>query len=294
MTSKKKNRSITADPGSNHDGEPETLDSKHLLQSVIDASLTGISYLDPIYNDSHEIIDFECVSANNKGIEYASCNEMVGKIYSELFPGITATETFKNYVKAFEENAIQDFEVHNKNEKSDTWFRITAVKVGNGVVVSSEDITARKRAEKELVAQHNILKQAEELAQAGSWEYNIDTKDFLWSDGMYQLFKIKKNTPVVPAVYLQYAIDEDLPIAQKIVDAIEKNFQPFEEILRIRSNGTIKTLKIKAAPLKNENGEIEKTLGVDMDITSTKRSEEKIIELNKSLSSMNKELSSLK
>ena len=62
-----------------------------------------------------------------------------------------------------------------------------AVKVRDGIAVSSEDITARKRAEKELAAQHNILKQAEELAQAGSWEYNIKTKEFSWSDGMYQL-----------------------------------------------------------------------------------------------------------
>ena len=273
MTSKKKNTSRSANPGLNHDKEHEILDSKHLLQSVIDASLTGIGYLKPIYNDSQGIVDFECVFANNKGIEYAGCNDLVGKKYSELFPGITETETFSNYIKAFEENAIQDFEVHNKNGKSDTWFRITAVKVGNGIVVSSEDITARKRAEKELDAQHNILKQAEELAQAGSWEYNIDTKYFLWSDGMYQLFRMKKNTRVVPTVYFKYATDEDLLVAQKIVDAIEKNFQPFEETLRINFNGTTKALKIKAAPLKNEKGEIEKMLGVDVDITAAQQSE---------------------
>ena len=293
MVSKKTNRPKNANPGADHNGEPDAIDSKHLLQSVIDASLTDISYLRPIHRDSQGIIDFECVFANNKGIEYAGCNEMVGKRYGELFPGIKGTETFRNYIKAFEENSVQDFEIYNKNGSSDNWFRITAVKVGNGIVVSSEDITARKRAEKELVAQHNILKQAEELAQAGSWEYNIDTKDFLWSDGMYQLFKMKKNMPVVPAVYLKYAIEEDVPIAQKIVDAIEKTFQPLEETLRININGTVKTLKIKAAPLKNENGEIEKTLGVDMDITSAQRSEEKIMELNRSLTVMNKELSTL-
>ncbi len=291
MTSRKKNRSLPANP--EHDGEQETVDGKHLLQSVIDASLTGISYLKPIHNGSKEVVDFLCVFANKKAIEFAGGVEVSGKQYCDLFPGIAETAVVKHYIKAFEENALQDFEIHYTLEKFNNWFRVIAVKVGDGIVVSWEDISPQKKAEKELVAQHDLLKQAEELAQAGSWEYNIETKDFSWSDGMYQLFEMKKNTPVVPAVYLKYAIEEDLHIAQKIVDAIEKTFHPIEETLRIKPNGIIKTLKIRAAPLKNETGEIERSLGVDMDITSTQRSEEKILELNRSLSSMNKELNSL-
>ena len=291
--SKKSNKPKAVNPYQDHDSEHEIIESIAFLISVIDASLTGIGYLKPIRNHAQKIIDFECVFANNKEMEFFGCNDMVGKKYSELFPGISETEIFKKYIKALEENTIQDFEIHSKKEKSDNWFRITAVSVGDGIAVSSENITARKKAEKELAAQHNLLIQAEELAQAGSWEYDISTKQFSWSDGMYQLFNMKKNTPVVPAIYLKYSTAEDLAVAQKIVDAIEKDFQPLEETLRIKSNGAIKTLKIKAASLKNENGEIEKMLGVDMDITSTQQSEEKIMELNSSLSLMNQELSSL-
>jgi hypothetical protein len=70
----------------------------------------------------------------------------------------------------------------------------------------------------------------------------------------------------------------------------KERFHPFEETLQISFNGTVKTLKIKAAPLKNDKGETEKMLGVDVDITAAQRSEEKIMELNSSLSAMNKEL----
>jgi len=291
--SKKSNNPKVANPGPDHDRDHEMIESIAFLLSVIDASLTGIGYLKPIRNDSQTIIDFECVFANKKEMEFSGCTDMVGKKYSEIFPGVTETEIFRNYIRALEENIVQDFEVHTKNEKSDHWFRITAVRVGNGIAVSSEDITARKKIERELAAQHNILKQTEELAQAGSWEYDINTKQFSWSDGMYQLFNMKKNTPVVPPVYLKYSTEEELPVAKKIVDAIERNFHPLEETLHIKFNGSIKTLKIKAAQLKNEQGEIEKMLGVDMDITSVQRAEEKIMELNRSLSLMNQELSSL-
>ena len=290
MAVNKKKGSI---PDQGHAYEHQITGSNNLLQSVINASLTGIAYLKPTRNGAEQIIDFECVFANNKGMLDAGCNDMVGKKYSELFPGTTEKEIFRKYIKALEDNSVEDFELHDKNGRSDIWFRVTAVKLGDGIVVSSEDITARKRAEKELVAQHNILKQAEELAEAGSWEYDINTQQFLWSDGMYRLFQMKKNTPVEPSVYLKYSIQKDLSIAQKIVDYIEKNFQPFEETLRINFNGTIKTLKIKAATLKNEDEQIEKVLGVDVDITATKQAEEKIMELNKSLSVINNELRSL-
>ena len=70
------------------------------------------------------------------------------------------------------------------------------------IVVVVQDITAQKKSEEEIAKQHNILKQAEELAKAGSWEYNINAKEFLWSDGMYALFKMKKGEQVRPAIYL--------------------------------------------------------------------------------------------
>lgn len=286
MTLRRKNKSNNA----NHDNEEKTIESNELLQSVIDASLTGIGYLKPIRNDSNKIVDFLCVFANKKAIEYAGGIEMSGKQYCEVFPGINETEVFRYYIKAYEENVSQDFETYYNIGKFNNWFRITAIKVGNGIVISFEDITRQKIAEKELAAQHNLLKQAEELAQAGSWEYDINTNGFFWSDGMYRLFNMKKGKHVVPSIYLDYTTEQDVPIAQKIVNAIEKNFHPFEETLRIKSNGTIKTLKIKAAPLKNDKRQIEKMLGVDVDITVLKQSEERIMNLNKELSSLNAEL----
>src|SRR5262245_34111518 len=86
----------------------------------------------------------------------------------------------------------------------------------------------KKNGKKEIKKQNSILKQAEELAKAGSWEYNIHTQEFTWSDGMYKLFEIKKGSPVTPSVYLDHVIEKDRHEAQKLVDDIQKNFQPLE------------------------------------------------------------------
>ena len=108
MAVKKKKGSI---PDEREAHGHEITGGNNLLQTVINASLTGIAYLKPTRNGAREIIDFECVFANNKGMLNAGCNDMVGKKYSELFPGVTEKEIFRKYIKALEDNTVQDFEL---------------------------------------------------------------------------------------------------------------------------------------------------------------------------------------
>src|SRR6476660_4954025 len=114
----------------------------------------------------------------------------------------------------------------------------------------ARDITEQLAAEEELKKQNSILKEAEELAQMGSWEYNIHTKGFIWCEGMYELFNLEKNTPVTPSIYLELAKEDDQDIAQKIVSDIENSTGPFEQALHIKSNGKIKIFKIKATVIR--------------------------------------------
>jgi signal transduction histidine kinase len=145
----------------------------------------------------------------------------------------------------------------------------------------------------DLVKQHNLLRQAEDLAQAGSWEYNVITKDFLWSDGMYELFGVKKGALINPDIYLDLAIPEDRQIAQRIVDQVRMHHSPFEETIRVKPNDTIRMIKVKGTPFKNDKGEAERVLGVDMNITKAAQSQQKIMDLNQALFTANRELNSV-
>ena len=199
------------------------------------------------------------------------------------------------------DNEIKTVEYRVKNNL-DEWIWLSARgKVfdrdenGNviSIVVVVQNINAQKKVEAEIAKHHNILKQAEELTKTGSWEYNIKTEEFLWSDGMYALFNIKKGKQVKPAIFLDHAAEIERGIAKKIVNAIERYYQPFEETMYLIIDGAVKAIKIKATPLKNNKGEPEKMLGVNMDITASLESAQKIMGLNESLLTMNKELNSL-
>src|SRR5689334_13198722 len=218
------------------------------------------------------------------GIEQVN---MVGKELTTILPQMEGTDFNNTLLRAQAEkvNIGQDV----VDPITGHWLHLSVSPYADGLIVIFYDI----QNEKAILKQSNILKQSEELAQTGSWEYDVKTKEFIWSDGMYQLFNLEKGSTLTPSIYFEQAIGEDKGVAQKIITALDEKFEAFEETLRIQSNGDVRTIKAKGTPLKNHRGEIEKMLGVDMDITIARRYDKKITELNFSLSAMNRELNVL-
>ena len=136
-----------------------------------------------------------------------------------------------------------------------------------------QDITERKKAETELKKNLTLLKQSEQVAGIGSWEYDIATSAFLWSEGMYRMFNLEPNVPVQPAIYLSLSVPEDRPKAQRIVDCLTKHPDTFEEVLQVRANDQAKTIKCKGTVICNGEGQPLKLLGIDMDITEMVKAE---------------------
>jgi signal transduction histidine kinase len=248
-----------------------------------------------------ELDDFFVISRiNAHAIKYWGLQESnpVGEKLVAVFPQFEESPFYKILQTAHDEkiNVAQDV----VDPITGRWLHVSVSPYAEGLIAIFYDIQNEKESQKkilerteELRKQHDILNQAEELANAGSWEYNINTKEFIWSDGMFRLFGMKKGTKVKPAVYLDHAVEKDLPVAKKIVDAIEVSFEPLVAVIDIISDGSVRVLKVKSEPFRNENGEIEKVLGVDMDITDIQHSEQKIVELNRSLYAANKDLNVL-
>ena len=67
------------------------------------------------------------------------------------------------------------------------WFNISAVRLEDGLVVTFADITDQKlqlllTEEREL-----LLKEAEHVANMGSWKWTIKNDHLVWSDGLYKI-----------------------------------------------------------------------------------------------------------
>ncbi len=146
-------------------------------------------------------------------------------------------------------------------------------------LVTAIDITERKQAEKALLKQNQILKEAEAQAGMGNWEYDLATGAFSWSEGMYHLFGLQPGTKVTPDIYLDYVLEEDRHLAKELVRQIRKGEGPFEQTLRFRLDGKILSVKIKHIVTFNAEGKPARVLGVDMDISQVKQLEQENMEL---------------
>lgn len=138
-------------------------DSRDLLQSVFDSSLNIISVLQAVRDNKGKIVDFRYLITNNSFYPPLPYTERVGRLYSEVHPGIYATGIFKKFKAVVEKGIRADFEVYYNKENINSWFRLIAVKLDDGVVVTSENINERKKTEEtikkmETAQQHELFK----------------------------------------------------------------------------------------------------------------------------------------
>ena len=123
-------------------------EQNNLLQSVMSVVLTGLLVLDCVRNERGEVTDFTYRLAN-PFIEQFTGRSLVGCRLIEVYPGLREVGIFDRLKAVVDTGQPADFEQYYNGEGFNHWFRITGVKLGDGVVSSIEDITARKRLEEE-------------------------------------------------------------------------------------------------------------------------------------------------
>lgn len=141
-------------------------DRKHyeeLLQGVMNSTLNGIMSFGAKRNDADEIEDFMCSLVNEASAELLQrpMDELKGMSLLEMFPGVKPSGMFDMFRQVVEEDKPAKQEINYEFDNLNTWFQVMAVKLGDGFVVTFENISERKRAEHELL-------RAKEEAEAGA------------------------------------------------------------------------------------------------------------------------------
>ncbi|MDU0369115.1 PAS domain-containing protein [Hymenobacter endophyticus] len=247
-------------------------DSRDLLQSVLDTSLISMSVLYAVRDEAGQVQDFRLGLVNKELERETGRTDLVGKLYAQEYPGIRQVGIFDLMLRALATDEPQTLEYFYDYEGFNRWYTCQFVKMGDGLVATNLDITERKAAEQERLKNLRLLEQAEAVAGLGSWDYDLATGHMRWSDGMYHLVNLPQGQPVSPDVYLQLVVKDDRPRAEQLVHQLTSG-KNAEQILRLRVGEQIKTVRLKAVVLRNEAGQPERVLGVDLDISELQRLE---------------------
>jgi PAS domain S-box-containing protein len=147
----------------------------------------------------------------------------------------------------------------------------------NGNLINFHDISERKSAEEELLQSKERLKRAENIGRIGNWELNVETREHIWSDQMFDLFERDPNLGApVEGESLGYLTNEVKTKMHEIFYPILETGEPiidYEIPIRLPS-GKNSIFSCSTFALKDENEKVIKLFGVFQDITDRKRIEE--------------------
>jgi two-component system CheB/CheR fusion protein len=151
----------------------EIKEKEELLQATMDSSPNIIQVFKAIREDSGKITDFEWIIQNIRGTEQNG--NVIGKTILEVNPDVVPAGIFDRMVQVTETGLSQEVEQYYSSEQfSDQWFYQSMVKQGDGVVMTTRDITEQIKAEKVLLALKDELAQrAAELQRS-----NEDLRQF--------------------------------------------------------------------------------------------------------------------
>jgi PAS domain S-box-containing protein len=146
--------------------------TENLLQSVLDTVTVNVYVLKAVYDEEQSIVDFIYLFVNKEAVQAEMTNPL-GRSVLDLHPFVKTGGLFKQYCEVMATGNPQDFEMRFDKREGTSWYRITARKMNDKLVVTAENITARKKVEEEL--QQSIEGQTEAYRNMAAVNDELET-----------------------------------------------------------------------------------------------------------------------
>ncbi|SIQ90374.1 sensor histidine kinase [Maribacter ulvicola] len=162
---------------------------------VLDSNDSIICYLKPIFNIKGAVEDFRIDYINNRMREIANDDSafIEGQTILEYYPKNAENGVLEilaeGYISGENKEYTKEFIF---NEKA-VWLATKAVKMNDGLILFSKDVSQEKKYEAQLFLQNRLLSEAERVANIGSFRWNLAKEHIKYSDNVYRLFGYDPN-----------------------------------------------------------------------------------------------------
>ena len=147
-----------------------------------------------------------------------------------------------------------------------------------GLFGVTRDITDRKRTEDSLAERNAQLALAGRAALVGSYAYDVDTEKMTISEGYAAIHGFPEGTTQITRSQLQAGVHRD--DIDKVEEVRRRTFLQREhefslEYRIVRPSGDVRWLEARTFVFYHNNGRPARVVGVNIDVTSRKRAEER-------------------
>jgi len=144
------------------------------------------------------------------------------------------------------------------------------------IVGSAIDVTEHEILTRELRRREAYLAEAQRLSHTGSFGWNPDTGEIVWSDETYRIFEYDFARKPTLDMVVQRAHPHDRALAKQVIDRASQTGTDFKHEYRLlMDDGRVKHVYAIAHALEDTSGNRE-FIGAVTDITERKTAEEKI------------------
>ena len=149
------------------------------------------------------------------------------------------------------------------------------------------DVTDRNRALADLKKSEEALNASQKIAQMGSWDFNVNTYETVWSNNFYHMVGLHPEGVDDPyRQFLSLVHPDEKHIITDVITEVSATGKSVQNEMRfILPNNEIIWIQNRISP-EFTNGKLEKLRGVFIDITKKKETERLVLEQNERLNAV--------
>ena len=145
-----------------------------------------------------------------------------------------------------------------------------------------QDITEAKESELALIRSaqtYRLLNErlalAADAAHFGVWDWHVESGNIEWDDTMFEIYGLPKDLPVTLAVWQNAVHPDDLPNAMAKLQVVAERHEAQSADFRIYwPDGTLRHIHAAENAVLDEAGVVTRIVGINIDVTAEKMSEE--------------------
>ena len=174
------------------------------------------------------------------------------------------------------------------------WFAFSPGAKGEYANVYGRDITERKSIEDALRHSEAMLAEAQQMANVGSWEWDIPSGGVVWSDQTCRMFGVEPGrfTPSRDSFLAGVHADDRQRVAQAIEQALSGGGRYDLDYRVVRPDSSVRWVYARGDVARDGNGRPVRMAGTVLDITERKLAEEALARQNAILVGVNSVLQS--
>jgi PAS domain S-box-containing protein len=144
-----------------------------------------------------------------------------------------------------------------------------------GGVAFWRDISKRHRAEEALRQHRRQLLEAQQLAQVGSWEWDLATDRVTWSAELCRIMGVDSDAVLTREITRELIHPDDRAMRERLLAGVVDDPSPSQtEFRAVRPDGTVVWMLAHTQGVCDQAGRVVRVVGTNQDITKAKQAEQ--------------------